>query len=159
MKAIKIEYILIDKAIPTIKGKQIYHDVRVGGEKLVYKTVSYPVNIYKLFDKFTITIPLLFYRKKSNGIGIDKTESKVVYLRPYKKNWAPKRRPDGSKEKKPFHLWGKKDHPLTNIWIELEYDYEDIIKSIPIIKETVIDDVLIKFLRQHKDKFYLIKKM
>ena len=143
-------YTLISGDIPIVKGKKILSDVRVGGEKLVYKRVSYPIRLYNFFDLFTITVPLVLYRKRTGGISIDVSTSTVVYLRPYKKNWAHR------KDKLPFHLWGKKDYPLTNIWVELEYDYEDIMKSTPLIKTRIEDHSLIKFLRQHEEKFVLV---
>lgn len=143
-------YTLIQGDIPIIKGKHIISDVRVGGEKLVYKRVSYPVRTYNILNLFTITIPLVLYRKKTGGIALDITTENVVYLRPYKKNWKQR------KDRLPFHLWGKKDHPLTNIWVELEYDYEDIMKKTPLIKTRIEDQFLIKFLRQHEEKFELI---
>lgn len=146
----KVTYTLLRKDIPSIKGKHILHDVRVGGEKLVYKRVTMPIQQIKVFNLFTISIPLILYRKLNGGIGIDITTEKVVFLRPYKKNWSNK------KERLPFHLWGKKEHPLTNIWLELEYDYEDIISSSPLIKARVEDLTLIKFLRQHEETFKII---
>lgn len=146
----KTTYSLIKGDIPIIKGKRIVSDVRVGGEKLVYKRVSYPIRVWKIFNLLTVHIPLVLCRKKNGKIGLDINISTVAFLRPYKKNWAKK------KEKEPFHLWGKKEHPLTNIWVELEYDYEDNIKSTPLIKARIEDHKLIKFLRQHDQKFTLI---
>jgi hypothetical protein len=146
----KITYTLIKKDIPSIKGRHILHDVRVGGEKLVYKRVTIPIQQIRFFNLFTISVPLLLYKKIKGGIGLDVTTEKVVFLRPYKKNWAHR------KERLPFHLWGKKEHPLTNIWLELEYDYEDIINSSPLIKTRIEDITLIKFLRQHEEKFTIV---
>lgn len=146
----KTTYTLIKGDIPIIKGKCIISDARVGGEKLVYKRVSYPVHIYKLFNRLTIHIPLVLGRKRNGKIGLEVETSTIVFLRPYKKNWAKK------KDKEPFHLWGKKEHPLTNIWVELEYDYQDNIKSTPLIKARIEDHTLIKFLRQHDQKFTVI---
>lgn len=151
MTQIKSVYTLIKKDVPKIKGKHILSDARVGGEKLVYERVSYPIFIWLLFNLFKIHIPLVLHKKKFGGIGINlKKKETVVYLRPYKKNWTKK------KERLPFCLWGKKDHPLTNIWLELEYDFEDIMKKIPLMKSQVEDHSLIKFLRQHKENFILI---
>lgn len=150
MRKTKHTYSLIKQDIPTIVGKRIVSDARVGGEKLVYKRVSYPVRVWKFFNLFTIHVPLVLYRKRNGSIGIDVNTSTIAFLRPYKKNWAKK------KDKEPFHLWGKKEHPLTNIWVELEYDYQDNIKSTPLIKTRIEDHTLIKFLRQHDQKFTVI---
>lgn len=146
----KSTYSLIKKDIPEIKGRRIISDARVGGEKLVYKRVSYPVRVWNIFNLFTITIPLVLYRKRTGGIGLEINTSTIAFLRPYKKNWAKK------KDMEPFHLWGKKEHPLTNIWVELEYDYQDNIKSTPLLKTRIEDHILIKFLRQHDEKFTII---
>jgi len=86
--------------------------------------------------------------------SLDIETDKVIYLRPYKKNWSERRK--NKRDTVPFHLWGKKDHPLTNMWLELVLDYEDIMRGFPIMKNTVEDQTLIKFLRQHKEKFSLI---
>jgi hypothetical protein len=143
-------YTLIKKDVPEVTGKTIVSDARVGGIKLVYKRVSYPIKYYTVFNK-VFTIPLVLYRKRTGGIGINITKSKVVYLRPYKKNWTT------SRNRLPHHLWGKKGHPLTNIWVELLFDYEDIIKSMPLIKTRIDDQLIIKFLRQVDEKFTIIK--
>lgn len=133
-----------------MKGKNVISDARVGGEKLVYQRVSYSVQVIKPFNLFTVMIPLLLYRNINGKIELKKETTKVAYLRPYKKNWAPK------KDRLPFHEWGKKEHPLTNIWVELEFDYKDIVSQMPIIKSRVEDQSLIKFLRQHEEKFTVI---
>jgi len=143
-------YTLIRKDIPIVRGKHIISDARVGGEKLVYNRVTYPICILNVFDLFKINVPLILYKKIKGGIGIDIKKDTVVFLRPYKKNWAAK------KDRLPFHLWGKKEHPLTNIWLELEFDYQDIMKGTPIIKTRIDNHSLIKFLRQHEEKFVLI---
>lgn len=150
MIKIKEVYTLIKKDIPEIRGKNIISDARVGGEKLVYKRKSFPVRIYQFYF-LKIVIPLIVYRKRAGGLGLDITTSEVVYFRPYKKNWSHR------KNKLPFHLWGKKDHPLTNIWTELEFDYQDIMKEYPVIKTRIEDHSLIKILRQHDEKFVLFK--
>lgn len=151
---IKEVYTLIKKDVPDIKGKTIITDARVGGEKLVYKRVSYPVNKIILFNKYTIMVPLLLYRKIMGGFGLDIITKEVVCFRPYKKIWTSRNK---RSKKEPFNLWGKKDHPLTNMWLELEYDYEDIYKKSPLIKTRIEDQSLINFLRQHEENFYLIK--
>jgi hypothetical protein len=150
MIKMKEVYTLIKKDVPEVTGRHIVSDARVGGIKLVYKRVSYPIKYYTI-SKFTFTIPLVLYRKRSGGIGLNITKSMVVYLRPYKKNWTT------SRNRLPHNLWGKKEHPLTNIWVELLCDYEDIMKSMPIIKTRIDDQLIIKFLRQVDEKFTIIK--
>jgi hypothetical protein len=149
----KTTYTLIKKDVPEMKGRRVVTDARVGGEKLVYQRVTMPFKVKNILGLFNITVPLMFYRKRSGGIGVDREIDTVIYLRPYKKNWALK------KDREPFHLWGKKEHPLTNIWVELEYDYEDITRSTPLIRTRLDDNeniLLIKFLRKHEEKFTII---
>lgn len=143
-------YTLIKKDVPEMKGKHIISDAGVGGEKLVYKRVTYPVKVRTFFNRWKIIIPLVLYRKIRGGIALDIETSTVIFLRPYKKNWAVK------KDKEPFHKWGKKEYPFTNIWVELEFDYTDITKVIPIIKTQIEDHSLIKLLREHEEKFTII---
>lgn len=138
----KALYTLTRSDIPTIKGKRVVSDAKVGGEKLVYKREISPILIISIFN-LQVTLPLIPVK------GEKKVET-VVYLRPYKNNWSKK------KDRLPFHLWGKKEHPLTNLWVELEFDYQDITKSFPIVKARVEDHSIIKNLRQHAEKFSII---
>jgi hypothetical protein len=138
----KALYTLTKSDIPTIKGKRVISDAKVGGEKLVYQRETSPILTFSIFKK-QVSFPLIPIK------GEKKVET-IVYLRPYKNNWSKK------KDRLPFHLWGKKEHPLTNLWLELEYDYQDITKSYPVAKSRVEDHSIIKHLRQHAEKFSII---
>lgn len=148
------KYTLLKKDVPKMKGKTILSDARVGGEKLVYSTISYPISTITLFNRYTVHIPLVLYRKDYGGIGIDLVKEVKVFYRPYKKHWVKK--VEGQKIRVPFHLWGKKEHPLTNIWVQLAFDYKDIYSNWPVIEKEIENHILIKFLRQHEEQFNII---
>ena len=135
----KSKFSLIKSDIPEIQGQNVIRDVQVGGEKLVYNVTHYLVNQIIVLG-FTINIPLFNEKPR---------HEKRVFLRPYKKNWAHKRK------RLPFHEWGKSTKPLTNIWVELENDYMDNIKSLPILKVKIEDQILIDHLKNHETKFTL----
>lgn len=146
-KIIMHEYILLKKDVPTIKGKHVIIDAKVGGEKLVYKRIRYSVNVIKI-GTLEIKIPSMVYWLKELGAPVHDNTDTVVFLRPFKKTWDNSERPRVS-----YDEWGKKDHPLTNIWLIIQFDYKDISQTVPLIKEYVEDAKLKKLLRQKVEKF------
>jgi hypothetical protein len=136
-----------EKTIYTLIKSDI-DDAKVGGDKLIYNRVTYPVLLLNLYY-FKVAIPLLLHEKKTGGLGIDIKKETVIYYRPYKSLWDTKR------NHLPYHLWGKKNNRYTNMWLELEFDHQDIYKRSPIIKTRIDDQTLIKLLQKHTAKFVL----
>jgi len=130
-------YTLIKKDIPDICDGQVVSDPSVGGIKLVYWKrrvmlkgiaigpikISYPVDIRK--------------RKK------------VVFLRPYKKNW------DTQRNRLARNYWGKTNHPLTNMWIVVETDYKKWSGTTVRFKDQVTDHTIIKALKSIEESFFV----
>ena len=148
-KVIKQQFSLIKRDIPTIKGKKVVIDAKVGGEKLVYKRICYPARLFK-FGSVEIEIPGLVFWLSELGFPVHKSTDTVVFLRPFKTTWDNSNQPRVSYEE-----WGKKEHPLTNIWLILVSDYKDISHTMPLIKEYVENAKLKKLLRQKVEKFII----
>ena len=148
-KIIMHEYVLLKKDSPTIKGKHVIFDAKVGGEKLVYKRIRYSINVFKI-GNLEIKIPSMVYWLKEFGAPVSNNTDTIVFLRPFKKTWDNSERPRVS-----YDEWGKKDHPLTNIWLIIQFDYTDISQTVPLIKEYVEDAKLKKLLRQKAEKFII----
>lgn len=138
----KVTYKLIKKDIPLICNNVIRKDYNVGGIKLVYEIKTSLVKEYKLLG-ITIYIPTF------SGI----LKETRIFLRPFKKDWNKER------NRLPTNFWGKKFHPLTNLWLELAYDYEDIYKETPLMKEEIRNHNLIKLLRHSTDKFSIFTNL
>lgn len=134
-----VRYKLISSKIPIIEENKIINDCGVGGVKLVYQVKTYPLKSLVLFNK-VVRIPLLLKGKK---------ETKV-FLKPYKKNL------DKREIKLPSNFWGKKKHPLTRLWIELEKDYDNIIDSKPKVKKKLKETLVFRNLQEQKNQFTLI---
>ena len=151
----KIKYTLLEKSIPVIKKNSIVYDARVGGEKLIYQKTTTNFTTINIGKLFSIDIPLIFKMNKKGKISRNIIKEKIIFLRPYKNYWNK----DGKRDKwLPFHQWGKKEHPLTNIWLEMLFDFTDIMKQTPVIKSCVDDPIIIKFLRQHEEEFTIINQ-
>lgn len=132
-------YTLKNKKIPEIKGTVVHEDPGVGGIKLVYSVQSF---FYKEFKLFGHKVPVPWPYKIS--------KKKFVVLRPYKDCW------DKHRHKLPKNYWGKQSHPLTAMWIELEYDYDSINESIPYYRKQILDHKLINHLKRFDEEFSFI---
>lgn len=142
-------YQLISAIKPKIVHNRIMFDPKVGGEKLVYKCITYPIHSFRVYNNCYIEIPGISYvLSVLLNIPMRGNTNTVVFLRPTKELWR-----DYEKKWTAIHEWGKKHYPLTNIWLEMSFDYHNIYKTLPIIKRKVEDQKLKKLLRQNKIKF------
>lgn len=128
-------YTLIKKDVPEICDGQIVSDPDVGGIKLVYLKRRVRVNSVSL-GPIKIVYPVKVFKGK-----------KITFLRPYKTNWDTKR------NRLSRNYWGKKNHPLTNMWIVVEKDYKKWSDSIVRFKDQVTDHTLIRFLKSETESF------
>lgn len=135
----KTVYRLKKKSIPSIHNNQIRKGQKIGGIKLIYSAITSIVKEYK-WKNITIYVPTL-----TNNFREEK-----IFLRPFKKNWSERRNQTSRND------WGKKDHPLMNLWIELKHDYDDINKVTPRLQTEIRDHNFIKKLRNITDKFSII---
>lgn len=135
-------YSLTKSDIPEIINKKtIVKDVNVGGIKLSYKVSTVKALVFKIFNKQYI-LPISKPRNIEN----------LTFLRPYKTVW------DTGRNRLPKCLWGKKDDPLTNLWVELEIDYKDLNSGRVIGKREIRDTNITKHLSKNKQLFYIVKK-
>ena len=128
-------YTLSKKDIPDISHGQIVSDPGVGGIKLVYwkrRVFLKDINIGSL--------------KISYPVKICKRE-KVVFLRPYKKNW------DTQRNRLPRNYWGKTSNLLTNMWIVVETDYKKWSGTTVRFKDQVTDHSIIRSLKSSEETF------
>ncbi len=112
-------------------------DEVVGGVKLTYwcRTVSFKVIKVKWF---LIKVPIIKSVSK---------RKKLVFLRPLKQFW------DNERNKLPLNFWGKKNDPMTNMWIKVHRDYKDINFDTVIFIEHIKDHSLIKRLKEQSESF------
>lgn len=135
----KKDYLLKSKQVPEVTKTRIIEDVGVGGIKLVYKVRTF---YYKEIKIFGYLIPLPWPCRIDFGT--------FIVLRPYKVRW------DTERNRLPRNYWGKKDNPLTNMWIEVEYDYDNIDKDLVYYKDMITDHELIKYFKKHTDEFSVV---
>jgi hypothetical protein len=131
-------YTLIKKDLPKITGKTILVDNNKGGEVLFYKVHSENYKEIKIF-RFKITIGIFKFNHRI-----------VVFLRPFKKNW------DTSKNRLAPVYWGRKNHPLTNLWCIISNDFKnDILLDLNqiIVKDYILNKTLSRYLKNHTEKF------
>jgi hypothetical protein len=130
-------YKLKGAIIPMIKGESILHDPGIGGEKLVYKIFK-----YRVYTRFNIPGLNYFLERKAK---------QKIFLRPFKKYW------DSERNRLPYADWGKKESPLTNLWLEIKKDYtkSQFKAQLPEAKDVVKDPELKKYLRKHAEEFKL----
>lgn len=111
MKHIGELYKLKTIQIPKCEKNEVISGENFGGEKLTYSRRTILYTFFSIFGrKFRIIL------RKSNP-------DVAIFLRPLKKHW------DVSSYKLPPNLWGKKEHPMTNIWVRVNKDYFDINKT------------------------------
>lgn len=135
-------YGLIKSDIPEIINKKtVMKDVNVGGIKLSYKVSTIKALVFKIFNKQYV-VP----------ISRPRNVETLTFLRPYKKIW------DTGRNRLPKCLWGKKDDPLTNLWVELEIDYKDLDSGQILGKKEIRDTNITKYLSKNKQLFYIVKK-
>lgn len=138
----KVTYELIKKDIPTILNNVVRKDCNVGGIKLVYKIKTSLVKEYNFLGT-------IIYIPTFSGI----LKETRIFLRPFKEEW------DTERNRLPTNFWGKKSHPLTNLWLELAYDYENIHEETPLFKEEIRNHNLIKLLRHNTNKFSIFTNL
>ena len=132
---IKDVYTLIKEDIPEICHGQVVSDPNVGGVKLVYwkrRIILNSINI----GPIKISYPIRILKRE-----------KVVFLRPYKKNW------DTQRNRLPRNYWGKANNPLTNMWIVIETDYKKWSGTTVRFKDQVTDHNIIRFLKSSEESF------
>ena len=142
------KFILYDIIQPMIRNNAIVSCPGVGGIRvkcrletsLAYK-IRIPNWIYRNVRQLQNKKLRYFYIPT---ISNTKQETKLLY-KPYKNNW------DTYRNRLSHDKWGKKNHPLTNIWIEIEKD--DIVLngiSIPVLKKEIGNNIIRKYLGQLK---------
>jgi hypothetical protein len=133
---------LVKSSLPEIKKNIVIIDANVGGVKLVYEVVLVKCAVFTLLEKqFIVELPW-FYRQKAER----------TFLRPYKELWSFERK------NLPKSLWGKTDDPLTQLWVELQSDYEDLEKGMIVIKKEIRDTNITKHLNKTKKIFHIKSK-
>lgn len=140
--AIFEKFELIKACVPEIVKGKIIKDVNVGGVKLTYKVSMVKLLILDLF-KHRIRITLKKYKYA------DPELSKRTYLRPYKTFL------DTSKGKWAKCLWGSNAEPLTNLWIELELDYNSLQDGFALLKQEIRNTNITKHLLKASKLFYV----
>jgi len=132
---IKDVYTLVKKDVPEICHGQVVSDPSVGGVKLVYwkrRIIFHNTNI----GPIKISYPVRILKRV-----------KVVFLRPYKKNW------DTQRNRLPMNYWGKKNNLLTNMWIVVESDYKKWSGLTVRFKDQVTDHETIRCLKSIEETF------
>lgn len=130
-------YTLIKSDVPEICDGEVVSDPGVGGIKLVYWKRRIRVENVKI-GPISITYPTKFYKRV-----------KVTFLRPYKDKW------DTQRKRLPRNYWGKKNNPLTNMWIVVERDYTKWSGSMVRFKDQVTDHTFIKNLKSIEESFVI----
>ena len=132
-------FTLVSKRVPVIEDNNIVIDSQVGGIKLTYKEEIFRlVHILRKF-RFESLFPIKVINR--------------VYLKPYKSIW------DTSRHRLPKNHWGKKDYPLTNLWLELDKDYDFIgDEAIIMIDHQIKSNELIRYLNKTTEYFTIINQ-
>lgn len=136
---IKNVYTLKSKVIPEIHNNIIRKNGEAGGVKLVYDKKSFIVRKCNLCNTD-------FYIR----VSLNSLKEIKVYLRPFKKDWNIKR------NKLSKNKWGKKNNPLTNVWLELAFDHHNISRNIALMEREIEDHVFIKKLRNNPNRIFII---
>jgi len=115
---------------------------KVGGVKIVYRLRTYELYAIWNLRLFLIKVYNPFFYK----------EEIKVYLRPLKKLW------DTSRGRLSRDRWGGNTKPLTNMWLELEYDFGLLSRtSIPILREEISNHSSIyQHLKRATEEFFII---
>lgn len=122
---------------PDIQNGQIVQDPGVGGIKIVYwKRRMMMKEFHKGLIKFSY--PVKIYKR-----------TKVVFLRPYKKNW------DTLRNRLAHNYWGKKNNPLTNMWIVVNKDYKKWSGIAVRFEDQIVDHNIIKALKSEQESFII----
>jgi hypothetical protein len=131
MKEIIFKLVSIDK--PVIKNNIVIKENKIGGIKYIYDVM--------VKDTKTITI---FKREFSLYKRIIENKTRKIFFRPLKKYWGK------SRNRLPYHYWGKKTNPLTNFVILLKKDFTDIkkVNGIISIENSYIDNRLASMIRR-----------
>jgi len=132
-------YTLIRKDIPVIEFGEVVSDPEVGGIKLVYWKRTMVCKELNL-GLFRITYPIYIYKR-----------TKIAFLKPFKEKWDTKR------NRLDRCFWGKKDHPLTNMWIIVTPDYKKWSDTIVRFKDQIKDHKIIAFLKSNAETFSTVK--
>jgi hypothetical protein len=104
------KYTLTECLIPFTKNKEILNDLDAGGIKLIYSVKNV---------KSTLS---------------QKDVGKVIFLKPYKKNWGISKKDVGKNE------WGNTFSPYSNVWLQINEDYKSYDKEIMNIRYTIVKD-------------------
>ena len=110
------------------------------GLLLSYNVVKFPV-IPITVGNFNMHIPLLW--KRSNI-------KKITFFRPFKLSW------DTHRKRLSREYWGKKNSPLTNLWLIMKVKTIDK-NSIELAEKRLYDHDVIRNLKIKSNKFYIIK--
>lgn len=136
------KYKLIKACKPEIIKGKIIKDANVGGVKLTYEVSMSKYLVFDLFKR-RIKIPLKKIPYSDPELG------KRTYLRPYKTFL------DTSRGKWPKCLWGNNSEPLTNLWIELELDYNSLVDGFAVLKKEIRNTNVTKHLLKASEVFYV----
>ena len=131
---------LIDFSEPLLKDNRMIYDNKVGGVILKYKVKD--VIYVTLFKKERI-----LYTRTTMGI--------YGFFNPLKFYW----RKDAYKISKIY--WGRKNNPLTNLWLEVYPEFKDI-NSIALSELKKIKQCLNRPLIKHlssRDEFFIISNI
>lgn len=138
----KTVYTLKSKLIPEIHNNIVRKKDKAGGIKLVYDKKTFKVRKFKILDTY------VYIR-----ISPKSTKETKIYFRPFKKSWSTKR------NKLSKNKWGKPNNPLTNIWLELQFDHYDISRNTPLAKTEIEDHDFIRELRNNTNEFFTISNI
>ncbi len=142
---------LLKSDLPEIDKKVIINDAGVGGIKLVYQVSIHQCITFPFRNELVIIpLPWIYSFKPFSFVrSIEK-----VFLKPYKEYWTK----NGERGKLPKCLWGKSDEPLTELWIEMEFDYEHIDRGIVLPKKEIRDTNITKHLNKIRKSFFVKSK-
>jgi len=132
---VKDVYTLIKKDTLELCNGQVVSDPDVGGVKLVYWKRRFILKTLSL-GSIKLSYPVKMLKR-----------SKVIFLRPLKKNW------DTQRNRLPRNYWGKTSNPLTNMWIVVETDYKKWSGTTVRFKDQVTDHNIIRSLKSEEETF------
>ena len=104
----EIQYVFKKAYMPIIINNKVIQGQEYGGQKLIYSK-----NIMTV--RYTNFLNIFVFRKEMSRLSSD-----VIFLRPFKKHW------DKLNHRLPPYLWGKPNKPLTNVWVKVSNQYDDI---------------------------------
>ena len=145
---IRDEYLLRKLDVPIIDqnknvdrvSDKVTSDPGVGGLRLVYRVRRFHIKEFRLLG-YKVPVPW----------GVKVANFKRVFLRPFKHEW------DTRKNKLKPNYWGKREDPLTNMWLEMPLDYSpeqyaDLTHR-PAPKAQIKNHEFIKFLNKRIPEF------